>query len=640
MANFKWKTGAAGDWNTAADWAENGIPNGVADNVVIDAVPLAGTTSYRVKIAVGASDTVNTLILAARGTDLEVDGTLTFAPGSAGELGYEYNNSQMYINGGTIVNAGLIFASIHTTGNVMFTGANPLYIGWSLQVVEGTATLDTKSLGPYDASKSLLFDGIYEALGAGRVINLGGKGGGLVVAAETLSGPKATLTSNYWTQITLKDVGSQVNEWNGSTYVSVETTLKLIENAAYVTVTGGRNYTTTNTLAIGKDGVFEEAGGTLSTGGLTLLAGGLLIGGVSVTGTTPGVGQVTVIGAVTNNGQIVAEGPGIVFRNAISGTGTISFNRTAPLPGFTTPVGAPFAGVLEVGAVGAGQTVTMSGSDTLILDNAAVFAGTIASFDSTDKVLINSAVAITSATYAAGANGIGTVTLLSGATVVGTVAVSGNFDGKTFQVAPGATANSYSLTSNATPPAIVRFVMTDTTTGVSSSSAGEAYSGPVVGLQSQYITVTTDSLNIASITPNSFIHTGSGNDAVDVSRAGGNNVLDGSTGSNFLVGGTGNDTFFVDDRAATADIWSTVVNFHAGDAATIFGVTSTGFALDYEDGQGAAGATGMTLHAITAGKPIASITLAGYTKADLGGRLGVSFGTEANGENYMYIKGN
>ncbi len=98
-------------------------------------------------------------------------------------------------------------------------------------------------------------------------------------------------------------------------------------------------------------------------------------------------------------------------------------------------------------------------------------------------------------------------------------------------------------------------------------------------------------------------------------------MLDGSTGSNFLVGGTGNDTFFVDDRAA-ADIWSTVVNFHAGDAATIFGVT------------------GMTLHAIAAGKPIASITLAGYSKADLGGRLGVSFRMEANGDNYMYIKGN
>jgi Ca2+-binding RTX toxin-like protein len=42
-------------------------------------------------------------------------------------------------------------------------------------------------------------------------------------------------------------------------------------------------------------------------------------------------------------------------------------------------------------------------------------------------------------------------------------------------------------------------------------------------------------------------------------------VLDGGTGSNFLTGGTGNDTFFVDDRALGSVIWDTVNNFHAGD---------------------------------------------------------------------------
>ena len=186
-----------------------------------------------------------------------------------------------------------------------------------------------------------------------------------------------------------------------------------------------------------------------------------------------------------------------------------------------------------------------------------------------------------------------------------------------------------------------RFQLTNTTTGVSSAGAGEAYSGPVAGLQNQFIYLGADNMNISAVSPNSFIRGGPGMDAIDVSRAGGNNVLDGSTGSNFLVGGQGNDTFFVDDRAAAADIWSTVVNFHAGGAVTIFGVTSTGFILDYEDGQGAVGATGLTLHALAAGKPIASMTLAGYSKSDLdNGRLGVSFGTEPNGDNYMFIKGN
>ena len=49
--------------------------------------------------------------------------------------------------------------------------------------------------------------------------------------------------------------------------------------------------------------------------------------------------------------------------------------------------------------------------------------------------------------------------------------------------------------------------------------------------------------------PNEFIHTGSGFDAIDVSAAGGNNVLDGGTNSNFLVGGT---------KAGTSDTFSSM----------------------------------------------------------------------------------
>jgi serralysin len=74
-------------------------------------------------------------------------------------------------------------------------------------------------------------------------------------------------------------------------------------------------------------------------------------------------------------------------------------------------------------------------------------------------------------------------------------------------------------------------------------------------------------------------------------------VLDGGTGSNFLSGGSGTDTFFVDDRSASADIWSTVSGFHAGDAATIWGVAPQDFGLAWMDGQGTPGFTGLTLHA-------------------------------------------
>jgi hypothetical protein len=166
------------------------------------------------------------------------------------------------------------------------------------------------------------------------------------------------------------------------------------------------------------------------------------------------------------------------------------------------------------------------------------------------------------------------------------------------------------------------------------------YVGPVPDLQYEYIIITSDSLNIATPTPNWFIHSGSGDDAIAVSS--GTNVLDGGTGSNFLTGGSGTDTFFVDDRAAQVDIWSTVNSFQPGDAATIWGVTPHDFGLTWVDGQGATGFTGLTLHAMAPGKPIASLTLAGYSRADLNsGRLSIQFGTDpTSGSAYMYVHGN
>jgi Ca2+-binding RTX toxin-like protein len=153
-----------------------------------------------------------------------------------------------------------------------------------------------------------------------------------------------------------------------------------------------------------------------------------------------------------------------------------------------------------------------------------------------------------------------------------------------------------------------------------------------------------DNLNITATTPNWFIATGGGNDAIAVSS--GINVLDGGTGSNFLTGGIGDDTFFVDDRGAAAPIWSTVNNFHPGDAATIWGVAPSDFDLSWVNGQGATGYTGLTLHATAAGVPTASLTLAGFTRAALyDGEITVSFGTTAatnglSGSTYMYVHAN
>ena len=142
------------------------------------------------------------------------------------------------------------------------------------------------------------------------------------------------------------------------------------------------------------------------------------------------------------------------------------------------------------------------------------------------------------------------------------------------------------------PPQSNNFAVQDVSNAATFTTAGDTYTGPVEGLDHQYINLSPDNLNITALVPNSFIHSGAGEDAIDVSHVNGNNVLDGSTGSNFLVGGTGTDVFFVDDRVAAADIWSTVANFHSGDAVTLYGITQNGFSLNWSDNQGAAGLYG------------------------------------------------
>jgi RTX calcium-binding nonapeptide repeat (4 copies) len=202
---------------------------------------------------------------------------------------------------------------------------------------------------------------------------------------------------------------------------------------------------------------------------------------------------------------------------------------------------------------------------------------------------------------------------------------------------PPGTADSF--TSTATPGlATLGIRVQDTTTSGPVSESGEDYVGPVAGVQSDYINVTSDSLAISAGTPGWFIHSGGGQDAITVTS--GTNVLDGGTGSNFLTGGSGRDTFFVDDRGPTADIWSTVNNFHAGDSATVWGITQAGFNIAWADGEGATGFTGLTMTAAAGGHANASLTFAGFTRADIAsGRLSISFGTDAaSGSAYMVVQ--
>jgi len=178
----------------------------------------------------------------------------------------------------------------------------------------------------------------------------------------------------------------------------------------------------------------------------------------------------------------------------------------------------------------------------------------------------------------------------------------------------------------------------DTTRNVSFLPITDQYTGPVAGLQQEYIYPGDDSMNIIVTSDDWFLKGGPLDDAIQAH--GGYNVLDGSTGSNFLTGGSGTNTFFVDNRGPPADIWSTVNGFHQGDDATVFGMVPAPDNSNFQwvDDQGAVGFTGLTLHVFTPNAPTASLTLPGYSKSDLdSGRLSVGFGSEPDGTPFMHI---
>ena len=99
------------------------------------------------------------------------------------------------------------------------------------------------------------------------------------------------------------------------------------------------------------------------------------------------------------------------------------------------------------------------------------------------------------------------------------------------------------------------FALQDVSANISSTTIGETYSGPVSYLQQQFTWSSTDSVNIRALTNNTFLKSGSGEDALQA--LGGSNVLGGSTGSNFLVGASGadggTDTFFTDGCQSALD---------------------------------------------------------------------------------------
>lgn len=177
----------------------------------------------------------------------------------------------------------------------------------------------------------------------------------------------------------------------------------------------------------------------------------------------------------------------------------------------------------------------------------------------------------------------------------------------------------------------------DTATGEASTGVAEAYSGPVARLSHQWIWRGTDPVTMYCEAPGTFVKGGPGGDAITVFS--GDNVIDGGQGSNFLTGGTGNDEFYLDGRGGQVT-WGTLVGFHPGDMATLWGFRAGTSTSSWAASDGAEGYRGATLHADLAGGGggggTASVTFAGMGMAEAS-RLRVATGS-VQGNDYMQLR--
>ncbi len=186
------------------------------------------------------------------------------------------------------------------------------------------------------------------------------------------------------------------------------------------------------------------------------------------------------------------------------------------------------------------------------------------------------------------------------------------------------------------PLASTGTVFTSTVGGSRTVDQVETYAGPVDYLQSQFIYDGSDPLAIAAQTPNIFIKSVAGSAAVQLLS--GQNVVDAGHGSNFLISGTGQDVFYLDDRQP-AVTWDTIVNFHSGDIVTLWGYQAGTSSYSWDSNAGAPGYTGSTMRVDLAGtgNTEASITFAGKTTMDTA-NYAVTTGS-IDGNSYMTIFG-
>src|SRR5579883_2027147 len=266
---FTWTSTSSGDWNTASNWSPATVPNsGTAD------VEINKAGSYTITIAGGASDTIDLLDMQQGAGALEVDGTLAFAAGSAGSITGPLQTT-INMNGGTILNAGTInpHFGVSAGATAVFAGTNAVYFANELDANAGATALVNTTKGLAEVTGNTLFDGVFGANNG--TIDLGGNAGA-TLNLQTIEGPP--LNPAGFTALYLIGSLSAINEFNGTSYASVESSVTTLQSAGTIFALN-RNYANTHALTINNGGEFFESSGTLTAAGSIAVGnGGTLLG--------------------------------------------------------------------------------------------------------------------------------------------------------------------------------------------------------------------------------------------------------------------------------------------------------------------------------------------------------------------------
>ena len=245
------------------------------------------------------------------------------------------------------------------------------------------------------------------------------------------------------------DAGSTLT--TGSAAIAYGTAL-VSGAAATLTVTGGLSLgqfgvTAGNTLTVASGGsVTASALGIAANAGATNgvavdatsrleigSAGGAALGAITVDAgrTVAGAGSLSAANGIVNNGVIRADTGPLTLSGPITGAGQLQIAASSLLSitGSSTEA-ANF--------VGAGGTLSIAAAGGVLSER-----GLVSGFNATDTILCSAPVS--SVVWAAGAGGLGTLTLRQGTAVVGTLNIQGDYSAATFIASAAAGGSAITL---------------------------------------------------------------------------------------------------------------------------------------------------------------------------------------------------